>query len=157
MADVNVKEAAVLRQYASMLQRFGESSQGNCRDIQNRVERELSSLDRTRKELEQLLMPVEHNVNRVVDRYERARAEVEGINYALIGSSDEDAKMQLQLLKQKNSEISDTIKSMQSKILSITDRAKGYGNQIAHITQTGSELLRRQADFIEQYKDAKKG
>ncbi len=155
ISDAQVKEVALLREYASRLNMFKDVILAGCAgmisksesikdDIQTISKQVNNQLSRGSNEAEQVI----RNYNDIVERYH-----LTSLNSSLLGTTATDAKSKLEQLNKCTEEINSKITNIRSLLTGLEERTAAYTIAIRSMTGNGYEQLRKRCDILDKYKE----
>lgn len=152
MADVNVQQTAILKQYAAVLQKFGNSQIALCVALQHKAEKKSDELISFVRDIDRRQNSLQEKVHELKVRYDEARGELEPTSQVLLGNSDEEAELRLHEYIAAISEIKNKVRAAEAKIGDFIQRTRAYTDNVTTATSEGAANLMQQAEIIEQYK-----
>lgn len=152
MADVNVQQTAILKQYAAVLQKFGNSQIALCVALQRKAEKKSDELISFVRDIDRRQNSLQEKVHELKVRYDEARGELEPTSQVLLGNSDEEADLRLHEYIAAISEIKNKVRAAEAKIGDFVMRTRAYTDNVTTATSEGAANLMQQAEIIEQYK-----
>lgn len=152
MADVNVQQTAILKQYAAVLQKFGNSQIALCVALQRKAEKKSEELNSFVRDIDRRQNSLQEKVHELKVRYDEARGELESTSEVLLGNSDEEAELRLHEYTAAVSEIRNKVRAAEAKIDDFVQRIRAYTDNVTTATSEGAANLMQQAEIIEQYK-----
>ena len=152
MADVNVQQTAILKQYAAVLQKFGSSQIALCVALQRKAEKKREELSSFIRDIDRRQNSLQEKVHELKVRYDEARGELESTSEVLLGNSDEEAELRLHEYTAAVSEIRNKVRAAEAKIDDFVQRIRAYTDNVTTATSEGAANLAQQAEIIEQYK-----
>jgi hypothetical protein len=152
MADVNVQQTAILKQYAAVLQKFGNSQIALCVALQRKAEKKSDELISFVRDIDRRQNSLQEKVHELKVRYDEARGELEPTSQVLLGNSDEEAELRLHEYIAAISEIKNKVRAAEAKIGDFIQRTRAYTDNVTTATSEGAANLMQQAEIIELYK-----
>ena len=152
MADVNVQQTAILKQYAAVLKKFGNSQIALCVALQRKAEKKSDELISFVRDIDRRQNSLQEKVHELKVRYDEARGDLEPTSQVLLGNSDEEAELRLHEYIAAISEIKNKVRAAEAKIGDFIQRTRAYTDNVTAATSEGAANLMQQAEIIEQYK-----
>lgn len=154
--DVRVEESTLLREYSNRLQGFASSIEGGSRNMVDALERERDEFTSIIRKAEDLEHSMTNKVESLVRRYEDTRRQynLDGINSAMLGITDQEVKQKLEHLRMRIESLKELSRRSQMQIDEMTERTKMFSQNVVGTSERGMESLNRQADVIDEYKNA---
>lgn len=155
--DVNIDSSGLLREYSGKLKGFSSSIHRGSRNLMNALEQEEHDLNRTIRDLERLESNLISRAEDVIRRYDdaKSRYRLDGINSAMLGTTDFELKQKLAQLKASISTQKEMVRKCVFRLQSIRERAKSFSANISGLAERGTESLDRYADIIDDYKQTR--
>ena len=157
MADAQVNEIALLREYASRLDAFKGVILGGCLAIRQKTESILNDMQRLSQQYEYSFYECRSEAAHVADKYEDIvdKYSLTRTNSVLLGSTPEDAKAKLNELSNCWEAIREKTSHIDSLAKGIQERTIAYALGIGGMAERGVEQLRKRCIILEQYKEKK--
>lgn len=152
MADVYVRQSALLRQYATMLQRFGDSQKALIIGLQRDIDKRKDSLNTKIHKMDRAQESLSEKVNELSLRYDDVRRIVDTPSAVLLGNSDEEAAILLQKYSLKMQEVIGKIRRVMLVMDELQSKGMNYSTNVDSLTHSGALSLIQQADLIDNYK-----
>lgn len=154
--DVRVEESVLLREYSNRLHAFASSVNVGSRNLVDALEREREEFTSVIRKAEDLEYSMTNKVDSLIRRYEDARRQynLDGINSAMLGTTDQEVKQKLEHLRMRIESLKELSRRSQMQIDEMTERTKMFSQNVIGTSERGTESLNRQADVIDEYKNA---
>lgn len=155
--DIRVEQSDLLRQYSTQLQRFASSITRGSKNIVGVLEKIDDYVSRESQQHEKILAKAECDVHYIVQKYEdaRSRYRLDGMNSALLGTTDLELKQKLLQLQSLIEFQQSKLKIIKNKSQSFTERTQAFSSNVNETSQRGGESLNRYASIIDEYKGVK--
>lgn len=157
LTDVQVKEIAYLREYASILSDFKYYILGGCASLGKKAESILEDVGSISRD-------VEHKSNNSLKEADRSIREFQTIveRFNLSSTSKDELGNSYNIIQEKKRQaaecaekIQNTITEIKSLIEVLSARTLAYSALIGKIAEQGSDDIKKRCDILEQYKRAK--
>ena len=155
VSDAQVKEIALLRQYANRLDTFKDVILGGCLVLQHKAENILDNIQREGSRAKHIYAICSNDKSGVVCKYEDVieRYHLTSTNSILLGNTASDAKRKMAEIENCVNEIDDKIASIKSLIAGLQERTATYALVIRDMSGKGCEQLTKRCDILEKYKE----
>lgn len=157
LTDVQVKEIAYLREYASILSDFKYYILGGCASLGKKAESILEDVGSISRD-------VERKSNNSLKEADRSIREFQTIveRFNLSSTSKDELGDSYNIIQEKKRQtaecaekIQNTITEIKSLIEVLSARTLAYSALIGKIAEQGSDDIKKRCDILEQYKRAK--
>lgn len=155
VSDAQVKEIALLRQYASRLDTFKDVILGGCLVLQHKAESLLDDIQRTANYAENMRFDCSNESSATIRKYEDIveRYQLTSINSALLGDTADDAKNKMNEIDSCINDINENINKMKALITGLQQRTATYALVVRDMSGKGCEQLTKRCDILEKYKE----
>lgn len=154
--DVRIEESVLLKEYSNRLQSFASSIKKESRNLVDVLEHERDEFTSVIKKAEDIERSTTDKVENLIRRYEdaRRRYSLDGINSAMLGTTDQEVKQKLEHLRMCIESLKGLSSRSQMQIEESIERTKMFSQNVVGISERGTESLNRQANVIDEYKNA---
>lgn len=156
ISDAQVKEIALLKEYAKRLDGFKDAILAGCGILQNKAESIMSDMQNTSSQVEQELQQSQQTASRIISKYENdiiERYHLTSSSSIYLGTTASDAESKLAEINQCGEEIKDRIGHINSLISALQGRTATYAIAIRSMSEKASEQLTKRYDILEKYKE----
>ena len=154
-SDAQVKEIALLRQYANRLDTFKDVIRGGCLVLQHKAENILDGIQRDFSHAKSIHDNCSNDTSDIVRKYEDIieRYRLTSTNSILLGSTSNDAKQKMSEIDNCANDIIDKVASIKALITGLQERTAAYALVIRDMSSKGCEQLTKRCDILEKYKE----
>lgn len=152
MADIEVKELAVLNTYSSKLNDFktGTTAAGALIDRQLRKIRD--DLSNKKRDAINSMHYVEEQADKVISRYDYALRECDNAR-PYIGETDLECKSKIKDAQQIVDRINDKIRQLNTELENAGLHTKNFCLQVINMTEACQSKMKQNIAALEEYKD----
>lgn len=153
--DAQVKEIALLKEYANRLDGFKDAILGGCMVLQNKAEAILDNLRNESNITDNNLQENQKLASRTIKVYEDIirRYSLSSTSSSLLGSTPEEIKQSIKEIELCASEIKEKTDKTKSLIGTLQARTAAYAIAIRQMSENGCEQLKKRYAVLEQYKE----
>ena len=154
-SDAQVKEIALLRQYANRLDTFKDVILGGCLVMQHKAENILDNIQREGSQAKSIHDSCFEDTSDIVRKYEHIveHYRLTSVNSVLLGSTASDAKQKMSEIDNCINDINDKAAQIKALITGLQERTAAYALVIRDMAGKGCEQLTKRCDILEKYKE----
>lgn len=154
-SDAQVKEIALLRQYANRLDTFKDVILGGCLVLQHKAENILDNIQRDSNHAKSIHDLCSNETSNIVRKYENIieHYRLTSNNSVLLGSTASDAKQKMNEINNCVNDINDKVAQIKALTAGLHERTAAYALVIRDMSGKGCEQLTKRCDILEKYKE----
>jgi methyl-accepting chemotaxis protein len=154
-SDAQVKEIALLRQYANRLDTFKDVILGGCLVLQHKAENILDNIQRDSNHAKSIHDLCSNETSNIVRKYENIieHYRLTSNNSVLLGSTASDAKQKMNEINNCVNDINDKVAQIKALTAGLQERTAAYALVIRDMSGKGCEQLTKRCDILEKYKE----
>lgn len=154
-SDAQVKEIALLRQYANRLDTFKDVILGGCHVLQHKAENILDNIQRDSNHAKSIHDLCSNETSNIVRKYENIieHYRLTSNNSVLLGSTASDAKQKMNEINNCVNDINDKVAQIKALTAGLQERTAAYALVIRDMSGKGCEQLTKRCDILEKYKE----
>lgn len=154
-SDAQVKEIALLRQYANRLDTFKDVILGGCLVLQHKAENILDNIQRDSNHAKSIHDLCSNETSNIVRKYENIieHYRLTSNNSVLLGSTASDAKQMMNEINNCVNDINDKVAQIKALTAGLQERTAAYALVIRDMSGKGCEQLTKRCDILEKYKE----
>lgn len=154
-SDAQVKEIALLRQYAKRLDTFKDVILGGCLVLQHKAENILDIIQRDSNHAKSIHDLCSNETSNIVRKYENIieHYRLTSNNSVLLGSTASDAKQKMNEINNCVNDINDKVAQIKALTAGLQERTAAYALVIRDMSGKGCEQLTKRCDILEKYKE----
>ena len=154
-SDAQVKEIALLRQYANRLDTFKDVILGGCLVLQHKAENILDNIQRDGSHAKSVHDSCSEDTSDIVRKYEHIveHYRLTSNNSVLLGSTASDAKQKMSEIDNCINDINDKAAQIKALVTGLQERTAAYALVIRDMAGKGCEQLTKRCDILEKYKE----
>ena len=150
-SDAQVKEIALLRQYANRLDTFKDVILGGCLVLQHKAENILDNIQRDSNHAKSIHDLCSNETSNIVRKYENIieHYRLTSNNSVLLGSTASDAKQKMNEINNCVNDINDKVAQIKALTAGLQERTAAYALVIRDMSGKGCEQLTKRCDILE--------
>ena len=152
MADIDVKEIAVLRAYCSKLNDFKVGTTAVGVLIDRQIRKIKSDLKDKRHEADNNMNNIKEQADKVISRYDYALSQCSNAR-SYIGETDRDCKDKIREAEELVAQISDKIRQLETELENAGQHTKNFCLQVLNMTESCQTKMNKTIASLETYKD----
>ena len=152
MADIDVKEIAVLRAYCSKLNDFKVGTTAVGRLIDRQIKKIKSNFDDKRHEASNNMNYVKEQGDKVISRYDYALSQCDNAR-PYIGETDRDCKDKIREAEDLVAQISEKIRQLETELENAGQHTNNFCLQVLNMTENCQTKMNKTIASLETYKD----
>ena len=154
--DVNVKEIELLNVYGRKLHELRAASVGVAVLLDHQLRKIKDDYTELANNLSRLSNNSAETCRDIQERYQRAIKDCGEEAREIIGTTDLEAQLKLEVLQVRVETTQNAIKTLQMKLKNAGNKTKNYVLQMNNMTDNCLSIIKRQTELLEKYKDLKK-
>ena len=151
MADIDVKEIAVLRAYCSKLNDFKVGTTAVGVLIDRQIRKIKSDLEDKRHEASNNMNYVKEQGDKVISRYDYALSQCDNAR-PYIGETDRDCKDKIREAEDLVAQISEKIRQLETELENAGQHTKNFCLQVLNMTENCQTKMNKTIASLEAYK-----
>lgn len=155
-SDVNVKEIELLNVYGRKLHELRVGSVGVAMLLDRQLRKIRDDYTELANNLCRLRNSSTDDCRDLQKRYQSAIDECGEDAREIIGNTDLEIQLKLEVLQMRVDVIQNAIKTLQMKLENAGNKTKNYALQMNNMTDNCLAIIKRQTELLEKYKDLKK-
>ena len=152
MADIDVKEIAVLKAYCSKLNNFKDGTTVVGVLIDRQIRKIKSDLKDKRHEADNNMNNIKEQADKVISRYDYALSQCSNAR-PYIGETDRDCKDKIREAEELVAQISDKIRQLETELENAGQHTKNFCLQVLNMTESCQTKMNKTIASLETYKD----
>ena len=151
MADIDVKEIAVLKAYCSKLNNFKDGTTAVGVLIDRQIRKIKSDLKDKRHEADNNMNNIKEQADKVISRYDYALSQCSNAR-PYIGETDRDCKDKIREAEELVAQISDKIRQLETELENAGQHTKNFSLQVLNMTESCQTKINKTIASLETYK-----
>ena len=151
MADIDVKEIAVLKAYCSKLNNFKDGTTAVGVLIDRQIRKIKSDLKDKRHEADNNMNNIKEQADKVISRYDYALSQCSNAR-PYIGETDRDCKDKIREAEELVAQISDKIRQLETELENAGQHTKNFCLQVLNMTESCQTKINKTLASLETYK-----
>ena len=151
MADIDVKEIAVLKAYCSKLNNFKDGTTAVGVLIDRQIRKIKSDLKDKRHEADNNMNNIKEQADKVISRYDYALSQCSNAR-PYIGETDRDCKDKIREAEELVAQISDKIRQLETELENAAQHTKNSCLQVLNMTESSQTKMNKTIASLETYK-----
>ena len=152
MADIDVKEIAVLKAYCSKLNNFKDGTTAVGVLIDRQIRKIKSDLKDKRHEADNNMNNIKEQADKVISRYDYALSQCSNARH-YIGETDRECKDKIREAEELVAQISDKIRQLETELENAGQHTKNFCLQVLNMTENCQTKMNKTIASLETYKD----
>ena len=152
MADIDVKEIAVLKAYCSKLNNFKDGTTAVGVLIDRQIRKIKSDLKDKRHEADNNMNNIKEQADKVISRYDYALSQCSNAR-PYIGETDRDCKDKIREAEDLVVQISEKIRQLETELENAGQHTKNFCLQVLNMTESCQTKMNKTIASLETYKD----
>ena len=152
MADIDVKEVAVLKAYCLKLNNFKDGTTAVGVLIDRQIRKIKSDLKDKRHEADNNMNNIKEQADKVISRYDYALSQCSNAR-PYIGETDRDCKDKIREAEELVAQISDKIRQLETELENAGQHTKNFCLQVLNMTESCQTKMNKTIASLETYKD----
>ena len=151
MADIDVKEIAVLKAYCSKLNNFKDGTTAIGVLIDRQIRKIKSDLKDKRHEADNNMNNIKEQADKVISRYDYALSQCSNAR-PYIGETDRDCKDKIREAEDLVAQISEKIRQLETELENAGQHTKNFCLQVLNMTENCQTKMNKTIASLETYK-----
>ena len=151
MADIDVKEIAVLKAYCSKLNNFKDGTTAVGVLIDRQIRKIKSDLKDKRHEADNNMNNIKEQADKVISRYDYALSQCSNARH-YIGETDRECKDKIREAEELVAQISDKIRQLETELENAGQHTKNFCLQVLNMTENCQTKMNKTIASLETYK-----
>ena len=151
MADIDVKEIAVLKAYCSKLNNFKDGTTAVGVLIDRQIRKIKSDLKDKRHEADNNMNNIKEQADKVISRYDYALSQCDNAR-PYIGETDRDCKDKIREAEDLVVQISEKIRQLETELENAGQHTKNFCLQVLNMTENCQTKMNKTIASLETYK-----
>ena len=151
MADIDVKEIAVLKAYCSKLNNFKDGTTAVGVLIDRQIRKIKSDLKDKRHEADNNMNNIKEQADKVISRYDYALSQCSNAR-PYIGETDRDCKDKIREAEDLVAQISEKIRQLETELENAGQHTKNFCLQVLNMTESCQTKMNKTIASLETYK-----
>ena len=151
MADIDVKEIAVLKAYCSKLNNFKDGTTAVGVLIDRQIRKIKSDLKDKRHEADNNMNNIKEQADKVISRYDYALSQCSNAR-PYIGETDRDCKDKIREAEDLVVQISEKIRQLETELENAGQHTKNFCLQVLNMTESCQTKINKTIASLETYK-----
>ena len=151
MADIDVKEIAVLKAYCSKLNNFKDGTTAVGVLIDRQIRKIKSDLKDKRHEADNNMNNIKEQADKVISRYDYALSQCSNAR-PYIGETDRDCKDKIREAEDLVVQISEKIRQLETELENAGQHTKNFCLQVLNMTESCQTKINKTLASLETYK-----
>ena len=151
MADIDVKEIAVLKAYCSKLNNFKDGTTAVGVLIDRQIRKIKSDLKDKRHEADNNMNNIKEQADKVISRYDYALSQCSNAR-PYIGETDRDCKDKIREAEDLVVQISEKIRQLETELENAGQHTKNFCLQVLNMTENCQTKMNKTIASLETYK-----
>ena len=151
MADIDVKEIAVLKAYCSKLNNFKDGTTAVGVLIDRQIRKIKSDLKDKRHEADNNMNNIKEQGDKVISRYDYALSQCDNAR-PYIGETDRDCKDKIREAEDLVAQISEKIRQLETELENAGQHTKNFCLQVLNMTENCQTKMNKTIASLETYK-----
>ena len=151
MADIDVKEIAVLKAYCSKLNNFKDGTTAVGVLIDRQIRKIKSDLKDKRHEADNNMNNIKEQADKVISRYDYALSQCSNAR-PYIGETDRDCKDKIREAEDLVAQISEKIRQLETELENAGQHTKNFCLQVLNMTENCQTKMNKTIASLETYK-----